>query len=127
MTALISAHSGLRYLVLLALVVALVTFLAGWLRKKPFVRPAPLLLSVVVGLVDLQALLGLVLYFGGRTAPGIVGHLALMVSAAVALHLVAAVNRRRPQPTRYGLPLVGVVLAAVLILLGILSIGRAVV
>ncbi|MFN2383865.1 MAG: hypothetical protein ABR559_06325 [Gemmatimonadota bacterium] len=127
MTALFAAHSGLRYLVLLALAVTLVAFLAGWVQKKPFGRPAPLLLSGLIGLVDLQVVLGLVLYFGGRVAPGIIGHLALMASAAVALHLVAVVNRRRPQPTGYGLPLVGVVLAAVLILLGILSIGRAIV
>lgn len=127
MTALFHAHSGLRYLVLLAGVVALGFFLYGKLRGQTFARPAPAVLAAFVGLVDLQVVLGLVLYFGGRTAPGILGHLALMLGAAVVLHVASRIRRRRPQPTGFGLPLAGVALALVLIVAGILSIGRSVV
>jgi len=127
MTALFHAHSGLRYLVLLAGVVALGFFLYGKLRGQTFARPAPAVLAAFVGLVDLQVVLGLILYFGGRTAPGILSHLALMVGAAVVLHVASMIRRRRPQPAGFGLPLAGVALALVLIVAGILSIGRSVV
>ncbi|HUP01471.1 MAG TPA: hypothetical protein VM737_08130 [Gemmatimonadota bacterium] len=124
MTALFHAHSGLRYLVLLAGAVALAWFLYGWLRGTPFARPAPVFLATLIGLVDLQVVLGLVLYLGGRTAPGIIGHLALMLGAAVVLHLASLLRRR--QAGGFGLPLAGTALAMALIVLGILAIGRAV-
>lgn len=127
MEILFHAHSGLRYLVLAAGAIALVWFLAGKAKGRPWVRPAPALLAVLIGLVDLQVLLGIVLYAAGRTAPGIIGHLALMVSAAVALHLTSVLQRRRPQPAGYGLPLAGVALALALVALGIAAIGRSVV
>lgn len=128
MTALFHAHSGLRYLVLLAGIIALGYFLYGQLRSQPFTRPAPAVLAALIGLVDLQIVLGLVLYFGGRTAPGILAHLTLMVGAAVVLHLASVIRKRRSsQVAGFGLPLASVALAMALIVAGILSIGRSVV
>jgi hypothetical protein len=77
--------------------------------------------------VDLQVLLGLVLYATGGRAAGIIGHLTLMLLALVTLHVTSVVRKRRPQPAGNGLPLLGVVVTAGLIVLGILSIGRSVV
>lgn len=124
MDTLFAAHSGLRYLVLLAGLVALAWFVWGKLSGRPFVRPAPALLAVFTGLVDLQMLLGIALLAGGLRPPIVWGHVALMVSAVVALHLVGGIHKRRPQPRGYGLPLIGVALALTLILVGILSLGR---
>lgn len=127
MEGLFFAHSGLRYLLLLSGLVAFVVLLAGKLGRKPYVSPAPALYTVFVGLVDFQVAMGIVLYFTGRTAPGLLGHFVLMLCAAVALHLVSVIQRKRPQPTGHGLPLTGVVLALCLIVLGILALGRSVV
>lgn len=127
MTALFHAHSGLRYLVLLAGVVVLAWFVVGAVRGRPFDRPPGIALAVLIGLVDLQVVLGLVLYFGGRTAPGIIGHLALMLCAAAALHVTSVLRRRRPQSGGFGVTLAGVALAMVLIVAGILAIGRSLV
>ncbi|HUF88505.1 MAG TPA: hypothetical protein VMR66_00835 [Gemmatimonadota bacterium] len=124
MDTLFAAHSGLRYLVLLAGLVALAWFAWGKLSGRPFVRPAPALLAVFTGLVDLQMLLGIALLAGGLRPPIVWGHVALMLSAVVALHLVGGIHKRRPQPSGYGLPLIGVALALTLILVGILSLGR---
>lgn len=124
MDILFAAHSGLRYLVLLAGVVALAWFAWGKLGSRPFVRPAPALLAAFTGLVDLQALLGIVLLVGGRRPPIVWGHVALMLIAVVALHLAAGIHKRRPRPAGHGLPLLGVALALGLILVGILSLGR---
>jgi hypothetical protein len=127
MTALFHAHSGIRYLVLAAGLLALLYFLIGTLRGKPFASPGPAILATFTGLVDLQVALGLLLYATGGRAAGIVGHLALMLLAVATLHATSIVRKRRPQPTGYGLPLLGVVIVAGLIVLGIVSIGRSVV
>ncbi len=127
MTVLFHSHSGIRYLVLAAGVLALLYFLVGTLRGKPFASPGPAILATFTGLVDLQVALGLLLYATGGRAAGIVGHLALMLLAVVVLHVTSIVRKRRPQPTGHGLPLLGVVVAAGLIVLGIVSIGRSVV
>jgi len=127
METLFAAHSGLRYLVLLAGVVALAWFGWGKLAGRPFVRPAPALLAAFTGLFDLQLLLGLALLVGGRRPPAVWGHVALMLSAAVVLHVLGRVHKRRPEPRGHGLPLLAVALTLVFVVVGILSIGRAIV
>lgn len=126
MSVLFHAHSGLRYLVLLVAFAAVVWFLWGWLARRPLDRPGRVVMAVYVGLVDLQVLIGLVLFFGGRRPPGILGHLALGILAAVVLHLASALGRRQPAAARHGLPLAGVLLATTLIVAAILAIRDAV-
>ncbi|MDX1660299.1 MAG: hypothetical protein R3326_00800 [Gemmatimonadota bacterium] len=122
MTILFHAHSGLRYLVLLVALIAVAWFLWGWLAKRPFERPGRIVMGVYVGLVDLQVLIGLVLFFAGRRPPGIHGHMGLMILAAVVLHVASAISKRKEGPARHGLPLAGSLLAATMIVAGILAI-----
>lgn len=126
MDVLFHAHSGLRYLVLLAGVVAVVVLAAGWLGRRPLGRLARIATGAFVGLLDLQVLLGIALLIGGRLAPGIWGHAVLMVVAAAVVHVASAVNRRQPAP-RHVLPLAGVLLALTLVVGGILAIRDSVV
>jgi hypothetical protein len=55
-------HSGLRWLVLLAVVIVLLRAFAGWRGGRPWTRADDVSGAVMVGLVDLQFLLGLALY-----------------------------------------------------------------
>ncbi|PCI96715.1 MAG: cytochrome B [Flavobacteriales bacterium] len=55
-------HSGLRYLILLFLLTAIVKSLAGWLGKKPFKKADNLVAVILVALVHTQALVGIVVY-----------------------------------------------------------------
>ena len=126
METLFAVHSGVRYLVLFAGVIALVWFAWGKVRNRSFGGPAPALLAVFTGVLDVQVLLGISLLIGGRRPPAIGGHVACMVLAAIAIHSTARTHGRRPQPKGYGLPLFGVALALALIVLGILAIGRRV-
>ena len=60
---LLHAHSGLRYLVLLGLLVIIVTSLMGWMNRKPY-TPTDNKLSLIVFIVThTQLLVGLILYF----------------------------------------------------------------
>lgn len=124
MDALFAAHSGLRYLVLLAGLVALVWFVWGLGTNRPFSRPAPAMLAVFVGLLDLQVLMGIVLLIGGHRPPGIWGHVACMV---LAVGFANGMKKSSRKSTGYGRPLLGVAGALALIVVGILAIGRPIV
>jgi hypothetical protein len=82
--------------------------------------------SSFAGLLDTQILLGLVLLGAGWPfRPMLWGHLALMLLAAVLAHVLLVINRKRPQPG-FLLPLIAVGGALLLIVGGILAIGRGV-
>lgn len=121
MTALYHAHSGLRFLVLLAAVVAIAYFAFGLATKRPFDKVGRILGSVFIGLLDLQILLGLSMVALGFWYPRLAGHLVLMLVAAAVAHIVLARNRKREKPT-WTAHLVGVAVSLVLIVLGILAI-----
>ena len=119
------AHSGLRYLVLLAGVLAIGYFAFGLATKRPFDKGGRILGASFAGLLHTQVLLGLLVLVTRFYYPALIGHIVLMVLAAVAAQATMSVNRRRPQPN-FALPLVGVGLAFLFIIGGIMAIGRGV-
>jgi hypothetical protein len=123
MTALLHAHSGLRFLVLLFGALNLVVLGLGLVRKKPFGRPHRALGSAFAGSLHLQVILGLSLVAMGRYYPALIGHLAMMLLAAVVAQVCFSLNRRKKEPGLV-LPLVGVVVALALITGGVMAIGR---
>jgi hypothetical protein len=125
MNFLFQAHSGLRYLVLLAGLVALAYFVSGLAMKRPVDKGVRVLGSIFTGLLDLQVVLGLIMVAMGRFYPQLIGHLAMMLLAAAVTHVLLVVNRKRPSPG-YVLPLVAVLVALALIAGGIMAIGRGV-
>ena len=94
MNILIMAHSGLRWLVLLVAVVAIVKFLMGWLRRSPYIGMDRGLMAGFTGLMDLQVALGIIfLLWNGFTGTGFprfrLEHGLVMIVAAVVAHLSA--------------------------------------
>ncbi|HSH44805.1 MAG TPA: hypothetical protein VK966_03060, partial [Longimicrobiales bacterium] len=90
------AHSGIRYLVLLAGVVALVYMLWNMTRSRPWNETGQTLLGVFVGVMDLQVLLGLILLLLRPFFPALIGHIVLMLLAVSVGHVASAMNRKRP-------------------------------
>ncbi len=125
MNFLFHAHSGLRYLVLLAGLVALAYFVSGLATKRPVGKGVRVLGALFTGLLDLQILLGLIMVAMGRYYPRLIGHIVMMVLAAAVTHALLVINRKRPTPG-YVLPLVAVLVALALIVGGIMAIGRGV-
>ena len=120
------AHSGLRYLVLLAALAALVS-LAYALAMGRMDRSARVLPMVFTGLLDLQVLLGIGLVIGGVFPDAAVGHLVMMVLALVAAHGASVMAKRANTERReMTIRLVGIVLALLLIAGGIMALGRSV-
>lgn len=127
MNALFYAHSGLRYVVLLVAVVAIAYHAYGLAAGRPVDRAARATGGMFVGLLDLQILLGLILMAAGIYYGALIGHLVMMVLAAVAAHAGIAFGRRSAEARRYyTAALAGIVGALVLIVLGISAIGRSV-
>jgi len=118
------AHSGLRYLVLLAALAAVIA-LAWALATARANRATRILPAVFTGLLDLQVLLGIGLVIGGLMPDIVVGHLFMMVPALVVAHGASIVARRSANERRaLGIRLGGIVVALLLIVGGIMALGR---
>lgn len=123
-------HSGVRYLVLLAAVVAIVATLLAGRPGRPASRTHALLNTIFVGLLDLQVVIGIVLLVVRGFYPQLMGHIFMMVFAAIAAHGFALVAKKREHERMKpagGLRAIGIVVALVLIVGGIMAIGRPIV
>lgn len=120
------AHSGLRYLVLLAALAALIA-LAYSVATGRAVRTARTLSTIFAGVLDLQIVLGIGLVMGGMFADEVTGHLILMVFAAVVTHAAFIIGQHSSSERReLGIRLGGIAVAVALIVVGIMAIGRSV-
>lgn len=117
-------HSGLRFLVLLAGALGVALAIVGLARRKPFSRTGRITSASFVGLLDAQVLAGLVLLAMRPFYGALIGHIVLMVAAAVVAHVFQVLNKRRPEPNWLFL-LFGVGGSLALVVLGISAIGRS--
>lgn len=127
MTFLFHAHSGLRYLVLLSGIVAVAYLAYALATGRGEEKPARIVTSAFVGLLDLQILLGLLLMVTGIFYGALIGHLVMMLLAAAVGHWAAATAKRPSEGARATkIRLVGVAVALFLIVGGVMSIGRSI-
>jgi len=61
---LITLHSGLRWVLLVLMLVVIVQAVRGWRSAAPIEKKNRVLASISIGIADLQLLLGLGLFFG---------------------------------------------------------------
>lgn len=123
MSGLFHAHSGLRFLVLLLGALNVVVLGIGLAQKKPFAKVHRILGASFAGALHLQVVLGIAMVLMGRYYPALVGHMIMMIFAAVAAQIAMSTNRRRAEPTLH-IPLIGVIVALVCITGGVMAIGR---
>lgn len=102
---LLQAHSGLRYLVLLAAVVVVIKSLIGWFGGGNYSKFDKILAPAYVGLMHLQLLIGLFLYFiyspfvtynmGDKVSRyWSVEHIALMIFAVAAAQIGRSISKK---------------------------------
>ena len=60
---LLHAHSGLRWLLLITLIIAIITAFIGWLGKKEYQKTDNIVALLLLSFTHIQLLLGLALYF----------------------------------------------------------------
>jgi hypothetical protein len=125
---LLSAHSGLRYLVLLLGVLVIAYAAYGMATKRPYDKRMRILGAAFTGVLDLTVLLGLAHLFTSTFYAQLGGHIVMMVLAVAVAHAVSIVLRKRPPEQRsYAPHLVGTLVVLAIVSFGILAIGRPIV
>lgn len=120
------AHSGLRWVILLVAVVAIVKFTIGWLKGGPFKGMDRGLVSGFSGLMDLQVLLGLIFLIWNGLAPNVgfprhrIEHAFIMIVAAVVAHLSARWKKAEDK-IRFRNSLFVILASLALVLIGIFT------
>ena len=125
MNILLMAHSGLRWIILLVAVVAIIKFVLGWRTGSAFKGMDRGLMAGFSGLMDLQATLGIIfLLWSGFTGAGFplfrIEHGITMIIAAVVAHLSAR-WKNADDKTRFRNNLFTIIASLVLVLVGIAS------
>jgi hypothetical protein len=93
--------------------------------RRPYDRGLRATGAAFAGLLHLQVLLGFVMIVSGRFYPALIGHIFMMLFAAVTAQIPLSVMRRRAPEARTALPhLVAVTISLVLIAGGVMAIGR---
>lgn len=126
MRALFFAHSGLRYLVLLAGTAALVYLVWSLAGHRTKGRWGRVLMAIFLVSLDIQIITGLILASMGTFYSALSGHFITMLTAAAAGHTTSLYARRSGGEKGDQIRLAGLVVTLALIVLGILAIGRAV-
>ncbi len=117
------AHSGLRFLVLLTAAIAAAVLLWGWRSGRPFAGQSRAATAVFTGTLDLQILLGIATVLVRPWYGALIGHLVMMLAAVGAAHALTVYGRKQADARRAHLiSFVGVVLALLLIIGGIMAI-----
>ncbi|KPL83676.1 hypothetical protein [Herpetosiphon geysericola] len=124
---LLNAHSGWRWIVMLAIVVAVGYGLWGWLTKQSWNDTARKIMLFTTIAIDIQLLLGLALYVVNKSwsqlNPATVRfeHPTVMVLALGLAHVVNTKVKRGEIPAaRYRLMALGTIAVLVLIVVGIM-------
>ncbi len=124
----LTAHSGLRYLILVAGVLTVLYAAYGTATHRAYDKRMRILASSFAGTLHLQIMLGLAVLLSGRFQPALIGHIFMMLFAAVAAQVPSSVMRRRPEEEKsYAPHLVGALVALALIVGGVMAIGRPIV
>ena len=124
------AHSGWRYLVVLALAVAIIKYLIGWLGKGKWTSLDNTINRVTPIVVEVQWLLGLITWIVGSWWSSSLRSVAwehpitLTVAVAVMSILSGRAKRATTDQGKFQMALIAYVVTAILVVLGIwLAIG----
>ena len=119
------AHSGVRYLVLLAGALLILYGVYRLLTGSGYDRGLRIFGASFAGILHLQVLIGFALLFSDRFHPQLIGHILMMLMAAVVAQIPVSVLKRRPLEERTVAPhLVGGAVALLMVVAGIMSIQR---
>lgn len=123
MDLILTIHSSLRWIILVVAVLAIVKFAFGWVMNSPFKGMDRGLAAGLSGLLDAQALLGLVYFlwdgFSGAGFPGYRWeHMVIMLVAAALGHVPSRLKALGARQ-RFFYSLIAILGALALIYLGI--------
>lgn len=121
MEILLKFHGGVRWLVALVALIAIVRFALGWLRRSEHGGMDRGLMAAFSGLIDLNALTGLILFFGlgGGLTRHRLEHMATMLLALIVAHLSAIWRRSEDSGAKFRNNLIAILVASALVVVGV--------
>ncbi|MBK9249719.1 MAG: hypothetical protein IPM69_16780 [Ignavibacteria bacterium] len=124
MDIILNAHSHTRWLVLTIAVVTVLLYLFGWLSKRSFSKFDRIMGSVFVGILDMQALIGIVMLVmllveGTTLQVKQLEHIGTMFCAVAIAHLTAR-WKKLPDTLRFRNSLLFYIMALILVIHGII-------
>lgn len=127
MQMLFHAHSGFRYLVLLAAVGAMIVLLVRRSQGKAYTDGGRRAMAIYVGILDFQILLGLGVLAVRPFYMALIGHLVSALAAAGVAHALSVMARRTNDPRRaHAIAVAGIAISLLLVVAAIAAIGRGV-
>lgn len=127
MTLLLTLHSILRWVIVLAALAIIIKFALGLIQNQPYDKTARGLVSAFGGLMDTQLLLGTAFFVwsglaiqGGFALRHRWEHLAVMLAAVIVAHL-PAMWKLRDDPTRYRNGLAAILVSILLVVAGVFA------
>ena len=121
------AHSGLRYLALLAGLAVIAYGIRALLGKKGHDDTLYNLAGIYRLIMDVTLFLGVALLFTGRFYPAVGTHMVVMLFATLIAHIVPLVMRKREPEERTVMPyVVATAVSLVLVVVGTVMLGRPV-
>jgi len=119
------AHSGFRYLALLAGLAVIGYGVWSLATKRPHDQRLYNVAASYRLLMDLTLFLGVALLFSGRFYPAVGTHIVLMILATVIAHIVPMVMRKREPEERTVMPyIVATAVSLGLVVVGTVMLGR---
>lgn len=126
----VEAHSGIRWLIVLAGLIALGRVIYGWTQNKLYGKLDQRLFAVLNGLLGLQFVLGLVLIVWRGVAMGwgtLINPLVHLVIMLAAIGIVGATGSRMKRTdtsqAAFRIGTVGLLVAAVLVFAGVVVVN----
>lgn len=113
-------HSGVRWLVVLATIIALIYLLLGVVQRRPYDQLARRIMIAFSGLITLQWVIGLILFIvlGGFDVGYRWEHAVTMTLAVAASHM-HNMFKNRPDTVRYRSTLILVLVTLALVYIGV--------
>ena len=121
-TLILQTHGLVRWLVLIAGLLVILRAGWGWFSNLSYEKPDNILGAAFTGLVDLNVLLGIIVFIALASAiqhPAAEIHAAIMIVSAVIAHVARRLSRSREGKVKHLFQGVGVLVTFVLILVGI--------
>ena len=107
-----------RWLIVALALVTAINLIIGWLRRRNYRPITQRLMRGVTGLMDLQALLGIILLIGLGIERFRIEHAIIMIIAIVILHL-SVFWRNKSDNVKYRNNLLSIVLSMIVVVLGV--------
>ena len=118
MDATLTIHSINRWLIITIAIIAAVKYTIGWLARHNYQSKDQVLMRGLTGLMDLQALLGIILLIGLGIESYRIDHVLTMVIAIVIVHL-SVLWRNASDGVKFRNNLFAIVLSMIVVVLGV--------